>query len=77
MTSPSAQDVPIRDGSIRLGQLLKLSGVVEDGVEARALIQGGEVLVDDVVETRRAHQVRVGSTVTVAGTVLTVVSDTP
>ena len=28
-------DVPIRDESIRLGQFLKLAGLVEDGAEAR------------------------------------------
>ena len=28
-------------GAIRLGQFLKLSGLVEDGAEARELIQSG------------------------------------
>lgn len=55
--------VPIRDESIRLGQLLKLAGVVEDGGQARELIQAGEVMVDDQVETRRARAVPVGSVV--------------
>lgn len=66
-------EVPIRDESIRLGQLLKLSGIVEDGAEARELIQTGRVTVDGEVETRRAAQVRPGSTVELPGATMTVV----
>lgn len=55
--------VSIRDQSIRLGQLLKLAGVVEDGGQARELIQAGAVLVDGQVETRRARAVPVGAIV--------------
>lgn len=43
-------------GVIRLGQFLKLAGLVEDGAMARVLIQGGDVLVNGVVETRRGRQ---------------------
>jgi ribosome-associated protein len=55
--------VPIRDETIRLGQLLKLAGVVDDGAQARALIEDGEVSVDGEVDRRRGRQVRPGSTV--------------
>lgn len=58
--------VPIRDQSIRLGQLLKLAGVVEDGGQARELIQAGAVSVDGEVETRRARAVPVGAVVQLA-----------
>ena len=58
-------DVPIRDDMIRLGQFLKLAGVVEDGGEARELIERGEVTVNDAVETRRGRQLQLGDTVTV------------
>lgn len=67
--------VPIRDDSIRLGQLLKLAGVVDDGGLARIVIGNGEVTVDGVVEVRRGAQVRPGQTVTYAGQVLTVVAE--
>lgn len=60
---PAPIDVPIRDGSIRLGQLLKLAGLADDGVQARELIQSGQVEVDGAVETRRAHAVSPGSVV--------------
>ena len=56
-------EIPIRDEMIRLGQLLKLTGVVEDGGEAREAIERGEVSVDGVVETRRGRQLHPGDVV--------------
>ena len=67
-------DVPIRDESIRLGQLLKLAGVVDDGAMARSVIELGEVTVDGAVEVRRGAQVRPGQVVEYAGQSLNVVS---
>jgi len=66
--------VPIRDGTIRLGQLLKLAGVVDDGGAARTLIEDGEVSVDGEVDRRRGRQVRPGSTVTLGETRIQVTS---
>ena len=57
-------DVPIRDESIRLGQLLKLAGVVDDGAMAREVIERGLVAVNDEIDTRRGRQVRPGDVVT-------------
>lgn len=73
----SAEPVHIRDASIRLGQLLKLAGLVEDGVMARAVIAAGEVSVDGEPETRRGAQVRAGSTVEYAGQQVEVVIGEP
>jgi ribosome-associated protein len=56
-------DVPIRDGSIRLGQFLKLADLVELGSDAKELISDGEVLVNGEPETRRGRQLRVGDVV--------------
>ena len=67
-------EVPIHDDMIRLGQLVKLAGVADDGAHARALIEGGEVSVDGEVELRRGRQVHPGSTVEVAGTSIRVIS---
>lgn len=67
-------EIPIRDESIRLGQLLKLAGVVDDGAMARMVIENGEVTVDGAVVLRRGTQVRPGQTVTYAGESLSVVS---
>ena len=72
MSSPV--DVPIRDESIRLGQLLKLAGVVDDGAMARSVIELGEVAVDGAVEVRRGAHVRPRHVVTYAGESLHVVA---
>jgi ribosome-associated protein len=71
----SGTEVPIRDESIRLGQLLKLAGLVDDGATARMVIENGEVTIDGQVALRRGTQVRPGQTVGYAGESLTVVSD--
>ena len=49
--------------TINLDQFLKTCGVVTGG-QAKLLIQGGEVLVNDEVETRRRRKLRVGDEVT-------------
>lgn len=61
MSSPV--DVPIRDEAIKLGQLLKLANLVEDGAEARIVITEGLVTVDGEVDTRRSAQIPVGAVV--------------
>ena len=66
--------VPIRDETIRLGQLLKLAGVVDDGAQARTLIEDGQVSVDGEVDHRRGRQVRPGSTVELGETRIQVTS---
>jgi ribosome-associated protein len=67
-------EVPIRDTMIRLGQLLKLSGVVDDGAQARSLIEDGKVRVDGEVERRRGRQVHPGSAVELGDTRIRVTS---
>ena len=52
-------------GSIKLGQFLKLAGLVEDGAEARIAIQSGDVTVNGATETRRGHHLSDGDTVVV------------
>jgi ribosome-associated protein len=75
VSSPSEPtEVPIRDEAIRLGQLLKLAGVVEDGAMARMVIENGEVTVDGATVLRRGTQVRPGQLVAYAGETLRVVS---
>ena len=60
-------DVPIRDGSIRLGQFLKLANLVESGAEAKPLIASGLVRVNGEVEVRRGRQLHEGDVVELAG----------
>lgn len=75
MTQPDLQPVPIRDESIRLGQLLKLAGVVQDGAMARMVVENGEVTVDGETVMRRGVQIRPGQVVEYAGQRLLVTSD--
>ena len=65
-------EVTIRDASIRLGQLLKLAGVVEDGAMARMVIENEEVSVDGEVCTRRGTRIHPGMVVMYAGESITV-----
>lgn len=67
------REIEIRGETIRLGQLLKLSGVAQDGGEAKALLQAGEVRVGGEPETRRGRRVRRGERVSAAGDELLIV----
>ena len=57
-------EIKIRDEFIKLGQALKLAGVVEDGVEAKYAIQDGLVQVNGEVDTRRGRKVYEGDVIT-------------
>lgn len=50
------QEVMIRDDYIKLGQALKLAGLVESGVDAKIAIQDGKVRVNGCVETQRGKK---------------------
>lgn len=65
--SAESLDIEIRDASIRLGQLLKLAGLADDGATAREVINSGEVTVNSEVDTRRGRQIHPGDVVSFAG----------
>ncbi|WP_370329581.1 RNA-binding S4 domain-containing protein [Mycolicibacterium hippocampi] len=69
MAHPDAEasDVPIRDASIRLGQFLKLAGLIDSGADAKSVIADGLVSVNGDVETRRGRQLRCGDVVVFGG----------
>lgn len=48
--------IQIADDFIKLGQALKLAGLVSSGVEAKIVIQNGEVKVNGEVDTRRGKK---------------------
>lgn len=50
------EEVIIRDEFIKLGQALKLAGLVESGVDAKMVIQDGLVKVNGRVETQRGKK---------------------
>ena len=68
------RDETIRDDSIRLGQFLKLAGLIEVGGDAKAVLGDERVLVNGEVETRRGRQLRQGDVVELGGDVVRVAS---
>jgi ribosome-associated protein len=68
------RDVPIREGTIRLGQLLKLAGVAGSGSDAKALLSEGLVQVNGEPEERRGRQLHDGDVVEAEGETLRVVA---
>ena len=58
-------DVPVREDGIRLGQVLKLSGLADSGSHATELLEADLVSVNDEAETRRGRQLARGDVVTV------------
>ena len=59
--------VTIRDEFIKLGQALKLAGLVDSGVEAKIVIQDGQVLVNGQVECQRGKKLVNGDVVSYKG----------
>lgn len=57
------QKVKIETEFIKLDQFLKWSGAVSSGVDAKFLVQNGEVLVNGNIETQRGKKLRPGDTV--------------
>jgi ribosome-associated protein len=58
-------DVAIRGEMIRVGQLLKLAGVIDSGAEVKALLASQAVRVNGQPEDRRGRQLHPGDIVTV------------
>jgi ribosome-associated protein len=59
-------EVAIRGEMIRLGQLLKVAGVIDSGAEVKAFLSERAVLVNGEREDRRGRQLHPGDVVTVA-----------
>ena len=66
------REVPIRGEMIRLGELLKLAGVVGTGGEAKLLLASTEVRVNGELESRRGRQLHSGDEVLVGDEALRV-----
>ena len=61
------EEVLIRDDMIRLGQFIKLANLVEDGAQAREVIQNGLVKVNGDIEEARGKQLHDGDVVELNG----------
>jgi ribosome-associated protein len=69
-----AREIPIRGETIRLGQLLKLAGIIDSGSEAKAYLAAEPAWVNDEPETRRGRQLHSGDSVRVGGQDLVVIA---
>ena len=56
-------DIRIRDEFIKLGQLLKLAGLVDSGLEAKTEIVDGKVRVNGNTEIQRGKKIYPGDIV--------------
>ncbi len=57
----------ITTGSITLGQLLQLAGVIETGGDARAMLADGGIAVNGDAEARRGRKLVPGDVVALPG----------
>ncbi len=72
-----AREIPIREETIRLGQLLKLAGLVDSGSEVKALLAVQPAWVNGEREARRGRQVRRGDTVRIGEDELRITASSP
>ena len=57
------QVIKLREDYIKLGQALKAAGLVENGVDAKFVIQDGLVKVNGSIETQRGKKLVAGDMV--------------
>lgn len=67
------REFSIREDYIKLGQLLKATGLVSSGVEAKIIINEGEVLVNNEVDTRRGRKIVAGDIVSYDNQVIRII----
>jgi len=61
-------ELKIRDDFIKLGQAIKLANLVQDGVEAKYVIQDGLVEVNGEIDLRRGKKLYEGDIFSFEGT---------
>lgn len=61
------ETIVLRDEFIKLGQVLKAGNLVSSGVEAKIVVQNGEVLVNGEICTMRGKKLYDGDQVTFQG----------
>lgn len=64
--------INIKDEYIKLGQALKLSGMVSSGIEAKVVIQSGKVTVNGEVELQRGKKLHAGDVVSYGDETITI-----
>ncbi len=66
-------ELKIRDEFIKLGQAIKAAGLVENGAEAKEVVQAGEVKVNGEADTRRGRKCVPGDVIEFRGETITIV----
>lgn len=67
------EKIVLREEYIKLGQALKAAHLVSSGVEAKAIIQDGQVKVNGQIEVQRGKKLYDGDVVTFGGETVTIV----
>ena len=67
------QVIKLREDYIKLGQALKAAGLVENGVDAKFVIQDGLVKVNGVTETQRGKKLYDGDEISFDGEIVKIV----
>ncbi|MBQ7146686.1 MAG: RNA-binding S4 domain-containing protein [Lachnospiraceae bacterium] len=65
-------EITIKDEFIKLGQAIKLAGLVENGAEAKEVIQAGAVKVNGKTDLRRGRKLVSGDVIDYHGKQVTV-----
>lgn len=68
------QNLRIKDEFIKLGQALKLADLVDSGVEAKLMIQNGQVLVNGETEYQRGKKLHDGDIIEFDGSQVKIVA---
>lgn len=66
-------ELKLKDDFIKLGQALKAAGLVDSGLDAKIVIQDGEVSVNGEMETRRGKKLYDGDVVEFDGETIKIV----
>ena len=61
------ETIKLREDYIKLGQALKAADLVSSGVEAKIVVQDGQVEVNGEVDTRRGRKLVPGDVITFDG----------
>jgi ribosome-associated protein len=68
------REISIRGETIRLGQLLKLAGVIDSGSDAKAFLAAAPVWINGERDARRGRQLHFGDTVRIGESELRVIA---
>ena len=66
--------IKLRDEYIKLGQALKAAGIAENGVDAKYMIQDGEVLLNGEKEFQRGKKLHEGDEVLCRDTLIKILA---